>query len=337
LGRLAPGDLGRKAGADIRSGRYDVVHLHGLWSVDLLAAAGACLDCQVPLVWQPHGMLVRPALRKKRLKKLAFLRLLAPRLRCADAVIFATCGERTGSWTPRALPRDRLHVVPLPVTGPGPCYDRTELRAQGRARFEVPGEAPVVLSLGRLHPVKRPQLTLSAFASVRARVPDAVLLLAGDGDARFVSRLRSAVQQSGFSGHVRFPGWIRDQDKWLALAAADVLVQNSEFENFGYSIAEALMAETPVVLTENLAIAEEVVEAGGGVACPPDPDSLGAAVTAMLTRADRDRVGRAGRRWAEGSMTPDAVGGRLLELYHACRRHPRAEPATAAQRTDHPA
>jgi glycosyltransferase involved in cell wall biosynthesis len=200
--------------------------------------------------------------------------------------------------------------------------------AQGRQRFGLPKTAPVVLFLGRLHPVKRLELTLKAFALAHSDVLPATLLIVGAGEEEYTESLRTLAAQLGIGDRVVFAGWAGGRDKWLALAAADVLIQNSEYESFGHVIAEALGAAIPVVVTDNLALSAEVAAVGAGMAAQAEPDTLGLALSTMLGRADRAEAGRLGRAWVESTMSPGAVAGRLLALYEVVAARP--QPARVA-------
>ncbi|MFN7020544.1 MAG: glycosyltransferase [Phycisphaerales bacterium] len=261
---LSPGALGEAVAADVRGGRLDLLHVHGLWSPDLLAAGRACVEARVPLVWEPHGMLVREAYAQKRLKKELFMALGMRRvLRSAAALLFVTEEERETSVLPRGIARERLRVVPLPVRMPGVEADGA-YRARARARFGVPEGVPCVVFMGRLHPVKRVEMALRALAASVPAMPDLRLLLVGGGEAGYEAELRSLAGALGVGGRVTFAGWVKGEDKWLALAAGDVLTLHSLHENFGFVAPEALCVGAMPVLTSNLALAAEMKVGGWG-------------------------------------------------------------------------
>jgi|GEM_PF-865500 len=335
-GRFGPGALAHAASELIARRSVHAVHLHGLWLSDLVTVASAASAANIPVVWQPHGMLVKAALRHSRLKKAIFTRLsgLGAALRAADAAIFTSDNERDTSDLARLGPRTRREVLPLPVAIPARDEDLPALVRAGRARWLADQQAspdrtlmdgtapldmntPLLAFMGRLHPVKRVDLTLRAFAHARRALPDARLLLIGGGNDRDVQPLRELARSLGVADAIRWAGWLHGSDKLAAIAAADALILNSEFENFGYAIAEALALGTPVVLSDNLSLAPAVAEIGAGLSAPPEPAALGDAAARLLARPDRRDMGRRGRHWVEAQFSHLAVGARLAALYTA--------------------
>lgn len=315
---LFPAALGRETAAAVRSGQFDLVHLHGIWSPDLLHIAAAAHKTGVPYLWQPHGMLVRTAVAQKRLKKELFLAVgMAKALRNAAALIYCTAEERDQSRPPSGIPASRQHVVPLPVEVPADLPPRPEMAAAARKRFNLPAAAPAVVFMGRLHPVKQVELTLQAVAIASKSIPDLHLVLIGDGEPDYVSALKAAAAQLGIADRVRWPGFVLGSEKWTSLAAGDVLTLNSKHENFGFVAVEALCVGTAPVLTSNLALAPELAAAGGGVSCEPTAAALAAAYVQTLGNPDRDSMVRRGREWVDAHLSAHAVGSTLTALYRS--------------------
>jgi len=330
VGGVFAGDLGKAVIADIHAGRVDLLHIHGLWSSDLAGAALAAQRRGVPVVWNPHGMLVARAFRMKRLKKQVFLRLgLGRALRGASALVFASAVERDTSVVLPGTEHIRREVIPLPVDIPEDLAPTAQLRSEGRARFNLPAEAPVVAFLGRLHPVKRVGLAIDALAHARRTLPDLRLLLLGSGEPDEEAGLRRHAAEQGVADAVVFAGWVDGADKWRGLAAGDALTLQSMFENFGYVALEAAAMGRPVVMTENLSLAREAVEAGAGVACPAEPAALGEAWVKALSVPDRAAVAASGRAWVQRDFSAAAVAARMAALYHdlAARPGPSRGPA----------
>lgn len=315
---LSPGPLGRAVIADIESGRIDLLHLHGLWSPDLLGAAQACRRAGVPFVWEPHGMLARDAFAQKRWKKEIFLAMGLRRvLRSASRLVFVTAEERDTSVVPSGIGPRRFAVVPLPVQMPASRING-DFRLAARRRFGVPEAAPCVVFMGRFHPVKRIEMAMRAVAEASKSLPQTRLLLIGGGDDAYTHTLRALAAQLGLADRVIFGGWVQGEDKWVALSAGDVLTLNSLHENFGFVAVEALCVGTAPVLTGNLAIAGELAAAGVARVSDPNDAALAEALKNALMAADPDRTGASGRAWVAEHLSVNAVGRMLADLYTQC-------------------
>lgn len=318
---IRPGPLGRAVADAARAGSFDLLHMHGLWSPDLLAAGAACRRAGIPYVWEPHGMLVREAYNQKRLKKEVFMAMgLRATLKAAAAMVFVTPEERDHSLIPAGYPRERLHAIPLPVEPPKFPID-APFRAAARARFGAkPGE-PVVVFLGRLHPVKRVEIAIRALATFTPQERPR-LILVGGGEEAYERTLRELAASLNVAEWCVFSGWVRGDDKWAALAAGDVLTLNSLHENFGYVAVEALCVGSVPVLTRNLAIAGELHEAGLAEICEPQPADLGKAWQRAIARVRQqpEAVLNRGRAWVDEHLAPSAIGVRLAGLYQGIAR-----------------
>lgn len=314
---LSAGALGAAVSADVRSGKLDLLHVHGLWSPDLLAAGRACVAAGVPLVWQPHGMLVREAYAQKRWKKELFMLLGMRRtLMRTSGMVFVTEEERDHSPLAARMARAKLHVVPLPVSPPTVEVD-AGLRLRARARFGIAADAACIVFMGRLHPVKRVEMALEALREAAEARGDARLMLVGGGDEAYVASLRSRAAELGVSERVAFAGWAAGEDKWLALAAGDVLTLNSVHENFGFVAPEALCVGAMPVLTSNLALAAELKGADVAEIAEPDAASLGAAWVRAIERNRAEPVLERGRAWVRANLSAEAVGKKLEGVYRA--------------------
>ncbi|WP_299958627.1 glycosyltransferase family 4 protein [uncultured Modestobacter sp.] len=177
---------------------------------------------------------------------------------------------------------------------------------------------PLVAFAGRLVPEKGVQVLVDAFAQVAAAVPDARLLIAGDGPGR--AALDEQVARLGLTGRVEVAGHLdratlerRFDDAWVQA------VPGLWEEPLGNVTLEAMMRGTAVVATD-LGGPGEVVRDGstGLLVRPGSVESLAAALGALL--ADRPRceeLGRRGRETAQTSYAEDVTVARLEQLYRS--------------------
>jgi glycosyltransferase involved in cell wall biosynthesis len=133
-----------------------------------------------------------------------------------------------------------------------------------RASWGASETSPVLLYVGRLAAEKNVPLAFRAFTSVRARVPDAKLVVVGDGPLR--EELRAQVPEA------RFAGPLRDAALAQHYASADIFLFPSVTETFGNVTLEALASSLLVVAFRSGAAAVHIDDCSNGVLAEPGDD-----------------------------------------------------------------
>jgi glycosyltransferase involved in cell wall biosynthesis len=144
--------LGRALERDVA--RFDAVHIHGLWNRVVWAAAREARRAGIPYVLSPRGMLEPGALAHGSWRKQAAYALIERGVLSGATLLHATSeAERE---TLRALkPRVPVVLIPNGIDAPPEAA-----RTSGSV-------APQILFVGRLHPIKRLDLLIDAFAALR--------------------------------------------------------------------------------------------------------------------------------------------------------------------------
>jgi glycosyltransferase involved in cell wall biosynthesis len=205
----------------------------------------------------------------------------------------------------------RCVVIPLGIE-PAQMDDASVLFS----RHSVQDNVQSLLFLSRLDPKKNVEGLLRAFSLLANEWPDLRLVIAGDGEAGYVARLKKLAAELGLADRVVWLGHIEDEQKAAALAAAQVFVLPSFSENFGISAAEALMAGLPCVLGKGVAIADEVTNAGAGLAVDPTPGSIAQGLKAVLSDDTlRASMAMKAAELAREKYSVDAMGLGLVRLY----------------------
>lgn len=203
----------------------------------------------------------------------AFARCL---YRYADEVVTVSDGAARDIAAITRLPEDRITVIRNPVIHP-----RLFARA-GEApthRWLSAGQPPVILAVGRLHPIKDFGTLIEAFAIVR-RQRHIRLLILGDGPE--MSRLRRHAQDLAVSEDVELPGFIANP--YPAMRAASVLALTSRFEALPGVLIEALALGTPIVATDCPSGPSEILQGGrfGELVPVGAPEQIAAATIRVL-------------------------------------------------------
>jgi glycosyltransferase involved in cell wall biosynthesis len=175
------------------------------------------------------------------------------------------------------------------------------------------GEGPFLLNVKRLHPLADQATLLEALALLRARCPQAQLLVAGAGEEE--QRLKDRARTLSLGSAVRFLGLVPNDEVARLQAAADLFVLSSVLEATPTVALEALACGTPVVSTDNPGGRELAGLFGPDVTVVPRqaPAALADAIAAFLEaprRAHADTL----QAVADGFRL-DGVVERYLEVY----------------------
>jgi glycosyltransferase involved in cell wall biosynthesis len=212
----------------------------------------------------------------------------------------------------------RLHVAPkkIDVVWRGRDADRLgtpsgERKKRARESLMV-GDAPVVLHPARIDKQKGVDITVRAFATVRAAVPGSVLLLAGRyGNA--ADEVRQIADDIGSEG-IRFLGERGDVPDLMC--AADVISFPTRWEGLGGALIEAMALEVPFVATDIPAVRE--VTGGVAFALVPTerPDVLAEHLIDVLRSPEAAACSvQRGRERYLGNFTIAQSATRMREFY----------------------
>src|SRR5712692_2746257 len=143
---------------------------------------------------------------------------------------------------------------------------------------------PRLLSTRNLEPYYRVDITLEAFARLKAQYPDATLTVAGNGSEE--GRLRRLAVSLGSDG-IRFVGRVEPYAMPALYDKADVFLNSSVVDNQPVSILEAFATGLPVVTTGTGDIINLVRDGDTGLLVPQgDPAAMAKAVTSLLENQD---------------------------------------------------
>jgi glycosyltransferase involved in cell wall biosynthesis len=233
------------------------------------------------------------------------------------------CDDVTALIAPSAPMRDALlaYGVTTPIevlpTGLPPGTFQPGDGARFRARFGLPADRPLLLYVGRVAHEKNIEFLLQMFARLRARRPDALFVIAGEGPAR--EHLARLARQLGVAEYVRFIGYLeRERELPDCYAAGDAFVFASRTETQGLVLLEAMAQGTPVVSTAVLGTRSVLTEGCGAIVVREEPEEFAAAVEQALGmhagHVRRARLQAHARSWASPAMAQRLIGfyGKLL-------------------------
>ena len=180
------------------------------------------------------------------------------------------------------------------------------------------GNAPLVLYVGRIEPLKGVDLLISAFAQVTgAGVPPHLLVVGGDdqsGDA--IRELRGLAAALGIAERVTFAGSVPHDELPMYYRLADVCVVPSFYESFGLVAVEALASGTPVVASRVGGLTTTIRDGVTGYLVPwRCPEPFAERIDLLLANGHLRRSMGAAARTSVETLGWDRVGEGVQALY----------------------
>ena len=215
--------------------------------------------------------------------------------RVADMVLVpSTAGQRFVCSL--GVAEERVALTPYVVDNE--AIARTAARSdrtRTRAELGVPPSAPVAVFCAKFIARKRPHDVLRAFA--QANVPASYLVMVGDGP--LMESLKEEAARLNITERVRFTGLVKYSRLPEVYAASDLLVFTSEEEPYGLPVNEAMVCGLPVVASDQIGAAHDLVREGlTGYTYPcGDVGKLAATLRELLPDGERLRkMGAAARQ-----------------------------------------
>lgn len=193
--------------------------------------------------------------------------------------------------------------------------------AKGRANKEIyeeygiPKTKPIVLYVGRVDPEKSLDVLMDAFIKAHKKVPDAHLVVVGDGTAR--PKLEAQIEKAGLSNQAHFLGRVIGDNLPQLYRTGTVFAITSKTETQSIVLMEAMASGLPCVAVNAGAIHELVKNNKNGYLCEADDvDAVANGLVKILSDKDRqakmsdESVKRAAKHDISHTLT------RMEEIYH---------------------
>ncbi|MGK7875563.1 MAG: hormogonium polysaccharide biosynthesis glycosyltransferase HpsP [Xenococcaceae cyanobacterium] len=293
---------------------YDLAHIHALFSPVSTAAATVARYRGLPYLLRPLGTLDPADLRKKRrLKQIYGLLLERPNLAGAAGVHFTS--EQECRISKRFGTQTNDLVIPLGVQLP------QDFPEWGKARNQlgISPHRPLLLFMSRIDSKKGLDLLIPALETLLGEELDFHFVLGGANpqDPNYENKIREQVQASKLEKHTTITGFVTGDMKLGLLQDADLFVLPSYYENFGIAVAEAMVAGTPVVISNQVYIWEKVQEAEAGWVSYCEVEDLTQKLRLALQDADeRKRRGLNARNYALKHYSWQAIARQMIQAYH---------------------
>jgi glycosyltransferase involved in cell wall biosynthesis len=296
---------------------YDLVHIHGLFSHVNAMAGRKCRHHGIPYVITLHGMANHYGMNHKRFQKWVSFHLLERRLLEQAEAIHLTSRREEQDFldlkinTPRQMiplavaPIEESKADEMPAAHPILALDRAET-------------GPIILFMGRLHPIKNIEALLTALTE--PGLEQHQLLIAGTGDAGYTQELKTLAQNLGLEARVHWLGFVTGAAKSTLFARADVFIQPSFSESFGMAAIEALSSGLPCVLTHGVANADDLNPAGLAALVDVTAPEIASGLLKATGRKTPDFIRKA-KAHIEAHYSRSALAKAMAGFYDQAMRH----------------
>lgn len=295
--------------AIIDSGDYDVVHTNtpvgGI--VGRLAARKARKrGCQV--FYTAHGFhFFKGGPRKSWLIYYPIEKIMC---RFTDELITIT--EEDHDLAKRKFPVSVSHIHGIGASSEKYSVPTAEETAALRRELGIGAERKVIICTGELNANKNQITALHAMKQVVQQVPEALLLLAGNGPT--CDELQAAINELGLQDHAVLLGYHTDLERYVK--ASDLVLSCSKREGMPLNIIEGMLCGRPAVTSVNRGHRELIQEGQNGYLLKPaDADGFADRITEMLSDdCRRSSMGKYGTEFVQ-AYADSSVEKELEEIY----------------------
>lgn len=287
---------------------HDIVHLNGHWTILNAVIYLLTLIEQKPYAVSPVGALTLFG-RSRTLKSVYNFVIGRSLIRNASVHIAVTPSE-VRQFADYGVEPSNVSVIPNGV-------DAESFATVDPGSFRVRhalANAPLILFMGRLNPIKGPDLLLDAFIQVAERFASYLLVFAGPNEG-MEAGLRETALRYGISDRVRFIGYVGGGEKIAAYRSATLLVIPSRMEAMSIVVLEGGAAGVPVLITDQCDF-NVVEEIGGGRVVMAEATVIAEGLDAMLSDAGNlPNAGQRLRNLVRRDFTWDVAASRLSSLF----------------------
>jgi glycosyltransferase involved in cell wall biosynthesis len=283
--------------AFLRKERIDILHAH-MWGSNFWGSVLGRLAGVPVVIAHEHAWAYKGKPYRRLLDGYVIGRLATKFLTVANKRLMV-------EW--EHVPEHKVELMPNPYI-PRPASGGGDLRAE----LGMSERAPLVGTIARLRPQKALHVLIEAFSRVSASLPEARLVVAGDGPCR--PRLERLAASLGLQDRVSFLGMREDID--VVLGGLDVAAMSSDFEGtplFGF---ECMAHRTPLVSTDVGGLSDVFQQGRTALLVPPgDSAALADAIELLLRDPERRRVMAEAAHSELADYAIDRIVGRYVELY----------------------
>jgi glycosyltransferase involved in cell wall biosynthesis len=216
----------------------DIVHIQGVWLFPLWLASFYCYLYKKKLIISPRGSLSPNRLKKSKIKKLISKFFFEKRmLNFADLIHTTSLIEKDNVLNFGVSTSSFVVPNGVDIINPN-CFSKRIIKTDKK----------ICLFLGRLDPIKGLDILIQTWGKVKN--DNWILVICGPDEKNYKSKLIKKIKDSKLESQIILIDPIYGEEKFNLYTQSDLFVLPSYGENFGITIAEALICGLPVITTK---------------------------------------------------------------------------------------
>lgn len=281
----------------------DIVHINGIWQPQCWLFQREAQRQGIKVILSPHGMLEPWIMARNPWKKKIALWLYQHKAIKTVDYLHATADSEKENIQKLG------YTQPITVIANGIRLDEAELKNNWTPRREL-------LFLSRVHPKKGIEHLIEAVAQLKDEFRNGEILIAGEGEEKYIASLQQKINQYGIGNIIHFTGGVYDNSKWKLMREADIFVLPTYSENFGIVVAEALACGTPVITTRGTPWQElETEECGWWIKTGTEALVNALKEYISLDANQLEQMGRRGADLVKLKYSSEKMANDMLKLY----------------------
>lgn len=296
----------------IRKGKYDIVHTHSS-KAGVVGRIAARLAGTPAIIHTVHGLpfhRYQPELKKRLFILIEkFSNLFCHKIVAVTETIIKTMlNYNIGNPSKYVMIRSAFDID---IYKPDGNIEKNKTRS----RFAIKDDDIVIGKIARLSPLKGHKYILNAFTEISKKIPNAKLLIVGNGELEY--ELKRLVEQNDIKDSVIFTGLLTPEEIPGIIEIMDIVVHTSLLEGLARVLPQSIMMEKPVI-SFDLDGAHEVIKNGetGYLIKPEDENELAEKIIYLCNNPDIIiRFGKTGKEFIGDQFCSSKMVEQIEKLY----------------------
>ena len=241
--------------------QYDVVHMHVYRTFQNIVLYYYCRKYNIPYVMDAHGSV--PYFTRKNFIKKMFDQFIGKSILKNASVLLAETEIGIDEYIALDKTIDKNEVIVLSPPFDTDEYLQLPKKGDFRKKYNISLGEKVISFLGRVHYIKGNDFLIKGFAEFAKCDQNSKLVIIGPDDGHMVE-CKEIVDDLGIEDRVIFTGFLSGEYKNSALVDSDIVVQLSRQEQGAWAPLEAVLCETPIVVTRHTGTGEDIKRMNAG-------------------------------------------------------------------------